>query len=170
MGASADRQPGAGGADAPAGAVRVVYRERLSAPAWWYPLAVVVAVVLGAEFHVAGVRLLDWVPYVVLVPLALGMVWWIGHQRLEVVDGELRVRDARLPLAVVNGVVGLDATTLRRVLGREGDPAAYLATRPWIGPGVQMWLDDPQDPTPYWVVSTRRPERLVAVLREHIAG
>jgi hypothetical protein len=54
---------------------------------------------------------------------------------------------------------------LRRVVGREGDPAAFVSIRPWIGPGVQVWLDDPEDPTPYWVVSSRHPARVVEALR-----
>jgi hypothetical protein len=51
------------------------------------------------------------------------------------------------------------------VVGREGDPAAFVAVRPWIGPGVQLWLDDANDPTPYWVVSTRHPDQVLAALR-----
>ena len=88
-----------------------------------------------------------------------------GHNRLEISGGELRVRGAHLPLRFVSGAVALDAATLRRVVGREGDPASFISIRPWIGPGVQVWLDDPDDPAPYWVVSSRRPDRLVEVLR-----
>ena len=66
---------------------------------------------------------------------------------------------------IVSGAVALDERTLRRVVGREGDPAAFVSIRPWIGPGVQVWVDDPDDPTPYWVVSTRHPVELVRVLR-----
>jgi hypothetical protein len=51
------------------------------------------------------------------------------------------------------------------VVGREGDPAAFVSIRPWIGPGVQVWLDDEDDPTPYWVVSTRHPEQVVRAVR-----
>jgi hypothetical protein len=58
----------------------------------------------------------------------------------------------------------LDQRTLRLVVGREGDPAAFVSIRPWIGPGVQVWIDDEDDPTPYWVVSSRHPERLVKAL------
>jgi hypothetical protein len=61
--------------------------------------------------------------------------------------------------------VPLDPRPLRRVVGREGDPAAFVSVRPWIGPGVQLWLDDEEDPTPYWVVSTRHPDQVLAVLR-----
>jgi hypothetical protein len=143
----------------------VQYRERLRTPWWWYPVALFIASLLAAEFHIAGYRLTDWIPFGTLLPLSVAIVWWVGHSTLEISDGELRIRGAHLPLSYVSGSVGLDAATLRRVVGREGDPAAFVAIRPWIGPGVQLWLDDPQDPTPYWVVSTRHPERLVELLR-----
>jgi hypothetical protein len=148
-----------------AGVAQVAYRESLRAPIWWYVVAVGVAALFGAEFHIGGVPVTDWVPYLVLVPLALGIVWSLGRGRIEIRDGELRVRDAHLPLSCVSGVVGLDRQTLRLVLGREGDPAAFVSVRPWIGPGVQVWVDDPDDPTPYWVVSSRHPERRVEAVR-----
>jgi hypothetical protein len=141
------------------------YREALRTPWWWYLVAVGVAVLLGAEFHMADAELTDVVPYAVLVPLAVFIVWWIGHNRLEIRDGELRIRGAHLPLRCVSGVVGLDPRTLRRVVGREGDPAAFVAIRPWVGPGVQLWLDDPEDPTPYWIVSSRHPDEVVRIIR-----
>jgi hypothetical protein len=146
-------------------ATTVIYRERLRTPWWWYPIAIGVACLLAAEFHMAGLRLTDWIPYGTLVPLSVLVVWWLGHHRVEVTDGELRVRDAHLPLQYVSGAVALDPQTLRLVVGREGDPAAFVAIRPWIGPGVQVWLDDEDDPTPYWVVSTRHPQRLLAAVR-----
>lgn len=144
----------------------VLYREPLRTPWWWYPIGVGIAVLLGAEFHMSGVRITDWVPYAVLVPLVVGFLWSMGRSALEVSGGELRIRGAHLPLRYVSGAVVLDDLTLRRVVGREGDPAAFVSIRPWIGPGVQVWLDDPEDPTPYWVVSSRHPERVVQVLRQ----
>lgn len=149
-----------------AGGRGVTYRERLRTPWWWYPVGLAVATVLAAEFHVSGLRLTDWIPFCTLLPLSVLIVWWLGRARVEIRDDELRVRGAHLPLRYVSGVVGLDARTLRRVVGREGDPSAYVCIRPWVGPGVQFWLDDPDDPTPYWVVSSRHPEDLVRVVRE----
>jgi hypothetical protein len=141
------------------------YRESLRTPVWWYLVSIGVACLLAAEFHISGLGLTDWIPFGTLVPLSILLVWWLGHSRLEITAGELRVRGAHLPLQYVSGVVALDARTLRRVVGREGDPAAFISIRPWIGPGVQLWLDDADDPTPYWVISTRHPDRVVAVLR-----
>lgn len=142
-----------------------VYRERLRTPWWWYAVAVVVACLLAAEFHVGGLPLTDWLSFGILIPLSLIIVWWLGRSRLEVSGGELRVRGAHLPLRYVSGAVALDHTTLRRVVGREGDPTAFVSIRPWIGPGVQVWVDDEEDPTPYWVVSSRHPDRLVEAVR-----
>jgi hypothetical protein len=144
------------------------YVERLRTPWWWYPVALAVATVLAAEFHVSGVRLTDWIPFGTLLPMSVLIVWWLGRSRVEIRDGELRVRGAHLPLRYVSGAVALDAPTLRRVVGREGDPAAFVSIRPWIGPGVQFWLDDPDDPTPYWVVSTRHPDTLARLVRARL--
>jgi hypothetical protein len=139
--------------------------ETLRTPWWWYLVSVGVACLLAGEFHISGLRLTDWIPFGTLVPLSIVLVWWVGRSRLEISAGELRIRDAHLPLQYASGVIALDGPTLRRVVGREGDPAAYVSIRPWIGPGVQVWIEDEDDPTPYWVVSSRRPDRVVAAIR-----
>ncbi len=143
----------------------VKYREPLRTPLWWYGVAVGVAALLAAEFRIGGLPLTVWIPFGVLLPLAAVIVWWLGHSALEISGGEVRIRGAHVPLTYVSGAVALDAATLRLVVGREGDPAAFVSIRPWIGPGVQLWLDDPDDPAPYWVVSTRRPDLVVDIVR-----
>jgi len=143
----------------------VAYRERLTTPWWWYVVALVVASLLAGEFGLSGADLTIWIPFGTLLPLSVAIVWWLGHSTLEIAGGELRVRGAHLPLTYVSGVVALDAATLRRVVGREGDPTAFVSIRPWIGPGVQLWLDDPDDPTPYWIVSSRHPQEVVRAVR-----
>jgi hypothetical protein len=142
----------------------VVYRERLRTPFWWYPTAVFVASLLAAEFHIGKYAISAWLPFATLLPLAALIVWILGRATVEISGGEVRVRGAHLPLELISGSVALDATTLRRVVGREGDPAAFVSIRPWVGPGVQLWLDDPEDPTPYWVLSTRNPAKVADLL------
>ncbi len=149
----------------PVGTQGVRFDELLRTPWWWYPAALAVGAVLAAEFFLADHGLQVWLPYVVLLPIALVIVWWLGRMRVQVSGGELRVRDAHVPVQLIESVIALDGRTLRRLVGRQGDPQAFVAIRPWIGPGVQVILDDPDDPTPYWVISTRRPAELVAALR-----
>ncbi|MGH8859877.1 MAG: DUF3093 domain-containing protein [Jatrophihabitantaceae bacterium] len=143
----------------------VVYRESLRTPWWWYVVGLIVAGLLAAEFHISSINLTDWLSFGIMLPLSVVIVWSLGRGALEISDGELRIRGAHIPLHEFTGAVALDAETLRRVVGREGDPAAFISIRGWIGPGVQLWLDDAEDPTPYWVVSSRHPQRVVDLVR-----
>jgi len=142
-----------------------LYSERLRPPAWWYLAGLAIAAILAGEFHISGISITDWLSFGVLLPLSVVIVWSLGRSRLTVTNAEVRIDGAHIPLEFVSGAVGLDTPTLRRVIGREGDPKAFLRIRPFVGPGVQFWIDDPDDPTPYWVVSSRHPERVVQVMR-----
>ena len=46
------------------------------------------------------------------------------------------------------------------------DARAWLLIRGWVDPVVRVRLTDPKDPTPYWLVSSRHPEAVVAALEE----
>jgi hypothetical protein len=142
-----------------------VHAERLVLPWWLWLPAWGVTVLLAAEVHLGAGGLRTWVPYAVLLPAATILLWWLGRIRVAVEDGELRVDDARLPLRFVAQAVPLDAAGRREILGPSAHPLAFVVQRPWIPGAVQVVLDDPEDPTPYWVVSSRHPERLVAALR-----
>jgi hypothetical protein len=142
-----------------------MYRERLRTPYLWYAVALVVASLLAAEFHIGRYAVTDWLPFGILLPASVIFVWMFGRGFLEIRGGELRIRGAHIPLTEISGAVALDPATLRLVVGREGDPAAFVSIRPWIGSGVQLWIDDPEDPTPYWVISSRTPQRVVDIVR-----
>jgi hypothetical protein len=143
----------------------VRYRETLRPPLWWYGVGLFVSALLAGEFHISSLALTDWLSFGIMLPLSVVIVWSLGRGALEITDGELRIRGAHIALTEISGAVALNAETLRRVVGREGDPAAFVSIRPWIGPGLQLWLDDPEDPTPYWVVSSRHPQQVVDLVR-----
>jgi hypothetical protein len=105
-----------------------------------------------------------WVPFAVVLPLTVAVMLWIGRIRIAVTGAEFLVDDAKLPLAVVADVVALDAEGKREVLGVGAHPMAFVVQRPWIGGAVQVLLDDPADPTPFWVISTRHPVELATAL------
>jgi hypothetical protein len=140
------------------------FDERLSVPLWWYLPAVGVAVLLGAEIHMGYPGLRSWLGYAIAVPLCVGALFWLGRVRVRVAGGELRVGEAALPLRHVGRVDIVAKRDKQVALGPELDPAAYLMHRGWIGPVARVEVTDPDDPTPYWVVSVRDPERFVAAL------
>ncbi|MFI7214728.1 DUF3093 domain-containing protein [Micromonospora maritima] len=145
-------------------AVPAPYAERLGLPWWAWPLGLAMAGLLAAELWLGATGVRAWLPFVLLIPGTVAALWWLGRIRVEVRDGELRVDDAHLPVRYVADVVPLDAAGRREVLGVGADPLAFVVQRPWVGGAVQVVLDDPADPTPFWVVSTRRPVELAAAL------
>ncbi|QOC92927.1 DUF3093 domain-containing protein [Micromonospora craniellae] len=140
------------------------YTERLRLPWWLWPTGLAVAALLAVEVWMGAAGVRAWLPFAVLVPLALATMAWLGRVRVAVTDGELRVDDARLPVRFVTDVVPLDADGRREVLGVGADPLAFVVQRPWIPGAVQVVLNDPDDPTPFWVVSSRRPVELAEAL------
>lgn len=85
---------------------------------------------------------------------------------LQVADGVLTAGRARIPVELVGPAQLLDAGTMRRATGPELDARAYLLLRGWLRRGVRVPVLDPQDPTPYWLLSSRRPEWLAAALAQ----
>ncbi|KWV29560.1 MULTISPECIES: DUF3093 domain-containing protein [Micromonospora] len=150
---SSPRSPGA-----------AAYSERLGLPWWCWLAGAALAGLAAAEVWMGAGGVRAWLPFVLLLPATLAGLWWLGRVRVAVDDAELRVDDARLPVRYVADAVPLDAEGRREVLGVGADPLAFVVQRPWIGGAVQVVLDDPDDPTPFWVVSSRRPTELAAAL------
>jgi hypothetical protein len=150
---------------APHGAASIAtHTEWLRVPWWWWLFAVAGAAGLAAEIWLGGDGIQAWLPFAVLLPLAVAGLWWLGRIRVSVVGDELWVDDARLPVRFVADAVPIDSDGKRQLLGPGTDPMAFVIQRPWISGAVQVLLDDPADPTPYWVVSSRNPVRLAAAI------
>ncbi|MDR7303163.1 DUF3093 domain-containing protein [Haloactinomyces albus] len=143
------------------------FRERLYASWWIWPLPIAAAVLLAAEVHLGYPGFRAWLPYAVLIPAAVAVLLWLSRTRIEVTGGELVAGDARLPLRFIADAEVINPSEKQRALGPELDPAAFIVHRPWARSAVRIWLDDDNDPTPYWIVSTRRPKELTEVLTPH---
>lgn len=140
------------------------YAERLTVPWWLWLPGLGGAALLATEIWMGSDGVRAWLPFVVLLPLAAVGLWWLGRIRVRVADDELFVDDARLPARFVADAIPLDAEGKREVLGVGADPLAFVVQRPWVKGAVQVVLDDPADPTPYWVISSRHPAELATAL------
>ena len=138
------------------------YRERLW-PAWWVFLATALVIPASLLVFLPISQLAGVISAVVLYG-AIIVVLIATTPTIEVDDRMLRVGRARIERSFLGAVTahsGKDAVAER---GTRLDARAYLMLRGWI-PGVaRITLDDPTDPTPYWLVSTRDPEGLAAAL------
>jgi hypothetical protein len=105
----------------------------------------------------------------VLVALTVLVFRAFGSGRVEVSDGTFRAGRAHIPVGYLADPTALDRDDTRRVAGVDADARAYLVLRPYIATSVRVLVDDPADPTPYWLVSTRHPAALSAALSDAIA-
>jgi hypothetical protein len=141
------------------------YEERLHAPLAWWLIGLVFVVSVWWVFVLATPPWLAWLAAIVALALVAGLVGHYGAARVAVSDGQLRAGRAHIPLGLCGAVEVLDADRTRRAGGAEADARAYLLLRPYIATAVRVAIDDPNDPVPYWLLSSRRPDRLAAAVR-----
>jgi hypothetical protein len=138
------------------------YRERLW-PAWWVFLAT--ALVIPASLLVfLPISQVAGVVVAIVLYGAIVVTLLATTPVIEVDDGMLRVGRAQIERSFVGAVTahhGADAVAER---GTRLDARAWLMLRGWMPAVVRIEITDDADPTPYWLVSTRRPEELVAAL------
>ena len=140
------------------------YAERLTVPLRWWVQGTMFVASLWLAVLAATPEVVAW--SVTAVAMAVLVALFVGYGRPRVsVDGTtLRAGRAYIPLDLVGPVTALDADGVRRQAGVEADARAYLLLRPYLKRGVRVDIADPADPTPYWLVSSRRPDALVSAL------
>ncbi|MFT4298630.1 MAG: DUF3093 domain-containing protein [Aeromicrobium sp.] len=139
------------------------YRERLTAPVSWWIGAIGFALTCGWLVYVATTPAIALVTIALAAAAAFTLVWSYGAIGVGV-DGELRAGPAHLEPEYIGAVEVLDPRAYRDALGPRADVRAWIATRPWIETGVKVTVADDRDPHPYWLVGTRRPERLAEAI------
>jgi hypothetical protein len=142
-----------------------VYDERLGVPLRWWTLATMFLATLLLAFLVATPV---WVALLVtgVVSAAVVAVFvGYGGARVSVRDGVLTAGRARIDVSQLGEAVALSPDDTRLLAGREADARAYLLLRPYLRRAVRVEIADPADPTPYWLLSTRRPDGLVTALQ-----
>lgn len=145
----------------------ILYSERQPVPFSWWLLGVGVAALLGWQ----GQMKREWYWGAIVAALALAAVVWVlvyaSRNRIIIerdASGEvwLRVGGAALPRSAVSRTVPVPPTARQAAMGRQLDPAAFVVYRSWVPAMAMLVLDDPDDPTPYWLISTSEPEEFLA--------
>jgi hypothetical protein len=141
------------------------YVERLSVRGRWWTVVVAVAVFGSAELFVGfDGRVIAVVVAAIVLPTIV-LLAWAGRMTLVVDDTGISVNGQRMPFDEMESVEGLDAAHTRLVLGPQADPASKLFVRGYIREAV---LVRPlrSAPTPYWLISTRHPQRVIAAVEQ----
>ncbi len=119
-----------------------------------------------------------WICFVALAPLvavlaglaaALAVAWALwryGGVEIRLSSAGLQAGRAVLPWRYVAAVGALGAEDTLLVLGVDADARAHLVFRAYCAGSVKVDVADETDPTPYWLISSRRPTELAARLEQ----
>jgi hypothetical protein len=143
------------------------HSERLTAPPSWWVAAVAFAVTCGWIVLVVGSTVAAVATGVLAGALSLGLVAAYGSTVVSVAGDGLRAGAAHLDAPFLGAAEVLHRADYRARLGVEADVRAHLLTRPYLDRGVLVHVADPADPTPYWLLSSRRPDDLAAAVNAH---
>ncbi|WP_104166466.1 DUF3093 domain-containing protein [Cryobacterium sp. N22] len=138
------------------------YREKLWPSPW---LFIIIALVIPAS-------LLVFLPISVLAGILTGAGLYLGSALLLVLasptvtvsDGVLTAGRARIETRLLGEAVPLEGADATLERGQKLDARAWLLIRGWIAPVVRIPLVDPTDAAPYWLVSSRRPQKMAAAI------
>ena len=164
---SSSTAPSAGSGGQPeATQTQVIYRERQWVPWYWWLLAAGLVALTSAQLALN--RNIWWLigSAVILGAVAVWVLLYWSRTVVQIeqdADGSrwLIVGEANLPADVVSRSLAVPATAKRNAMGRQLDPAAFVVSHGWVPEMVMLVLDDPDDPTPYWLLTSRNPEKLL---------
>jgi hypothetical protein len=97
--------------------------------------------------------------FLIIIPM------YVTSPTILLTEKELRVGKAHIDRSFIGSVSAYSGTYAIAARGTGLDARAWIFLRGWINPVVRVDITDPNDPTPYWLFSTRKPEELVAALR-----
>ena len=140
------------------------YDERLRVPGMWWVVGMFFALtfVTAVGFY-AGPMVAVVAGVVTAAGVAAALLWY-GGIRLRVDAVGLHVGRAVLEWPYAGDVTVHDRASTRSRLGAGADHAAWLLVRGFVPGSVEVAGNDPADPRPYWLVSTRNPEALAQAI------
>lgn len=131
----------------------------------------------GISFFIALLLVIPAVALVMLpinssaaVPTAIGFYVVVAgllmmlSPSLDVRDGVFRAGRASIPVELLGEIEPLGAEGLAAAIGPGADARNYLLVRGWIHRGLRIEIADANDPTPSWIITSRKPLALAEAL------
>ena len=146
-----------------------VFQERLWPSFGMWVFAFIMTTSLGIAYSQAyGKELGLMVAMATTLAVGIGLI--VNTPLIRVDELNFRVGRARLPLQFVGKIQVLDDAQSRRARSTDANSNAHFQLRGGIKASVIVEVSDPQDPHPYWQVSTRKPDLLIAALTNAKTG
>jgi hypothetical protein len=139
------------------------FREVIRPPLWvlafiyFMFLSLVVAVWAALGNRSALAALISTTVLIIVISIR-------ARSHISITEAELVIDKAHIDKQYCGEVTVLDRDAMRLLRTRDADPAAFLAIKFWISTGVKIAIVDDRDPTPYWLVSSKKAEELKRTL------
>jgi hypothetical protein len=141
----------------------VIFTEVLRPPIWVlafiYFMFLSLVIAIWAAFDTNATMVAFAIATLAIPFIALSLT-----SRISVDQRELRIDKAHIELKYLGKVTVLDSDAMRMLRTRDADPAAFLAIKFWASKGIKIEVTDQRDSTPYWLVTSKRGEKLAALL------
>jgi hypothetical protein len=144
----------------------IKFREVVRPPLWLMAFIYFMAFSIGIAIWAAMTTL---IAAIVMGILTLGVIaiYFTASLHIEVDQSHLRVGKASIEKKYCGQITILNPKQMSLLRTRDADPAAFLAIRFWTAHGVKIELSDTRDRTPYWLVTSKRGEKLAQALGEN---
>ena len=141
----------------------VIYFEKST----WPIMVWLLVVIMCASIYLAIWAPLGQLPAILITiftAIGLFVISKIMQTKIFIADNFLYANKAKIDIKYIKKVTPLNKLEFKRLNGVAADPAAFLATNFWTNTGVKVELKDKNDPTPYWLISSKRADELVQKL------
>ena len=100
-----------------------------------------------------------------LLVLAIWAALFFLAPVIKVGKTSLSIGAARIPRALLGKIDVIEKDQIFIERGPKLDPAAYKVFQGTVKTALKIAIKDSNDPTPYWIISTRKPAQLATVLK-----
>lgn len=90
----------------------------------------------------------------------------LGAPTLVLSKESLSIGKVQIPTQYISGISAIPASNQQSEKGPKLHPAAYVRFQAGVKGLLKIELNDPADPTPYWLISSRNPELLAKKFSE----
>ncbi|MFC5338276.1 DUF3093 domain-containing protein [Leucobacter denitrificans] len=139
------------------------YRERLVPGfgffvAWLLVIPAVALIMMPINAQAA-------IPTAIAMYVVIAIIFFALSPIIEVSEGQLQAGRAVIPVEFIGKIEPLGSELLRKSIGQDADARNYLLVRGWIHMGLKLEIADENDPTPYWIITSRKPLALAEAIR-----
>ena len=139
-----------------------IYRERLWPTPWLFISSLLLIPAVIIVF--APIKMIVGIVMAIAMYVAFVLFLVLSTKTIRIVDGYFHAGRASIPLEFLGTPEAFTREDAIEQRGQRLDARAWILIKGGIGPVVKLPILDVNDPTPYWLISTRHPKRLVDTL------